>query len=77
MEGVAAGTLIFLEDGKVKESSTEDFAGFVRKHAYPLVGQLTPENYQFYMDRGLDMFWFGLDSGDSASVEQIKKGVTD
>lgn len=49
----------------------------MNKHAYPLVGNLNPENYQFYMDRGLDMLWFGLKPDDSESVEAIKEGVKD
>jgi hypothetical protein len=43
-----------------------------------LVGQLGPENYQFYLDRGLDMLWVGLklDSNNhDANVEVIKNGV--
>jgi len=29
------------------------------------------------MDRGLDMFWFGLKPDDAASVEEIRAGVQD
>lgn len=36
---------------------------------------MTPENYQFYQDRGLDIFWFGLNEGDTESVAAITQGV--
>lgn len=77
VEGSAEGSLLFVEDGKVAGTLAAggDVNKFVSENAYPLVGQLTPENYQFYMERGLDMFWFGLTEGDSDSVAAIKAGV--
>jgi len=66
-----------IEGSNAVEQESDDIDAFVSKYAYPVVGQLTPENYQFYMDRGLDMLWFGLKSDDTASVEAIKQGVQD
>jgi len=76
-EGQTEGSVLLVESGVVKSTlaAGEDVAKFVADNAYPLVGQLTPENYQFYMDRGMDMFWFGLAPSDSASVEAIVAGV--
>jgi len=44
-----AADLIYVEQGKVidKLTGSTEYEGFVNKYAYPLVGQLTPENYQF------------------------------
>jgi len=75
LEGHAAGTLVLVENGVATLSTTSGLEAFVNQNAYPLIGQLTPENYQFYMDRGLDLFWFGLSPSDTASVEAIREGV--
>lgn len=79
LEGQTAGTLVFLENGAAGATLAkgEDIAAFVSSRAYPVVGQLTPENYQFYQERGLDMFWVGLNSSDTAAVEELKEGVKD
>jgi len=52
-----------------------DIEKFFRANAYPLVGELTLDNLQFYRDRKLDSFWFGLDPNDTASVDAINQGV--
>mmetsp|Transcript_32048 Transcript_32048/g.69836 ORF Transcript_32048/g.69836 Transcript_32048/m.69836 type:complete len:102 (-) Transcript_32048:763-1068(-) len=46
VEGQAEGTLLFVEDGAVSGSVAAggDVNAFVSERAYPLVGQLTPEN---------------------------------
>lgn len=59
--------------------SDADIKNWVLKNAYPLVGELTPENYQFFMDRGLDLMWVGLDLDSKEkdnNIEIYKKGVS-
>lgn len=79
LEGQTEGNLVFVEDGAAGASLEKggDLAAFVSSRAYPVLGQLTPENYQFYQDRGLDMFWVGLNTDDSAAIAEIKAGVKD
>lgn len=52
LAGQTAGSLLFVEDGKVSQTlnsvgSNDELEKFVNDNSYPLVGQLTPENYQF------------------------------
>jgi len=79
LEGQEEGSVLYIDDGKVAATLAKggDLDKFISDNSYPLVGQLSPENYQFYMDRGLDMFWFGLNTDDEASVAAIKEGVAD
>lgn len=46
VSGQAEGTLLFVENGAVTSSVAAggDVSAFVSENAYPLVGQLTPEN---------------------------------
>lgn len=59
--------------------SDDDITAFISTNAYPVVGKLGPENYKFYLDRGLDMFWFGLEDDDNLekNVKIIEEGVSD
>jgi hypothetical protein len=77
VEGQTEGSVLLVEAGVMSKALAAggDVSKFVSENAYPLVGQLTPENYQFYMDRGMDMFWFGLAPTDSATVTAIVAGV--
>jgi len=77
LAGQTSGTVLLVSDGQVVDSLAAggDIATFVSLNAYPLVGQLTPENYQFWQDRKLDLFWFGLNTDDKLSVDTITQGV--
>lgn len=40
---------------------TESIVTFVNTEAFPLVGEIGPENFQKYLDRGLNLVWFFID----------------
>lgn len=79
LDGHNAGDVVVADNGVVTATLAAggDLDKFVSDNAYPTVGQLTPENYQFYMERGLDMFWFGLKLDDSldANVKVLNEAV--
>lgn len=77
LEGQEEGSLNLIEDGKVAHSMPKggDINKFIKKVAYPVVGNLTGENFKFFQERGLDMFWFGIKLTDTESIEAIKEGV--
>jgi len=77
LAGQTNGTVLLVSEGQVLDSLAAggDIATFVSSNAYPLVGQLTPENYQFWQDRKLNIFWFGLNLDDKPSVDAITQGV--
>lgn len=47
LDSHAEGTLGLVVDGAVTETTTSGYDAFVSANAYPVVGQLTPENFQF------------------------------
>lgn len=70
LENVEENTLVSINDQTIgeklnMETDKENLEEFIKKYSYPRVGQLGPENYQFYLDRGLDMLWVGLSLSDN------------
>jgi protein disulfide-isomerase A1 len=43
------------------EWTEEAISGFVRGNAFPLVGEIGPENYQKYLERGFPLVWIFID----------------
>jgi len=46
----------------------EALSGFVRGNAFPLVGEIGPENYQKYLERGFPLVWIFIDKSKDQSV---------
>jgi len=50
---------------------------FVNKNKYPLVSEFTAANEKMFDARNLDKMFFGLDKGDTESIQIIREGVKD
>jgi len=50
---------------------TDAIAAFVKTAAFPLVGEIGPENYQQYLDRGLNFLWLFYEVGADASTQAV------
>jgi len=52
------------------EWTVESLSEFVKAEAFPLVGEIGPENYQKYLERGLPLVWLFVDktSGDATTA---------
>jgi protein disulfide-isomerase A1 len=48
-------------DGKLKKKSVQKW---IEASSFPLVGEIGPDNYKKYMDRGLPLFWLNVDVDD-------------
>jgi len=54
--------------GKIKKKA---ITSWIEAAAFPLVGEIGPDNYKKYMDRGLPLFWLNIDVDDEASEAVI------
>lgn len=59
------------------EVTQEALTEFVLAESFPLLGEIGPENYQKYSDRGLPYFWFFLDpeAAETAELEAAAERV--
>lgn len=55
-------------DGKIKKKAIQTW---IEASAFPLVGEIGPDNYKKYMDRGLPLFWLSIDVDDEESEAVI------
>jgi protein disulfide-isomerase A1 len=51
--------------------NVEGIVNFVKSASFPLVGEIGPENYQQYLDRGFNFLWLFYEVGADASTEAI------
>jgi len=51
--------------------SVEGIVNFVKSASFPLVGEIGPENYQQYLDRGFNFLWLFYEVGADISTEAI------
>jgi len=51
--------------------NTEGIVNFVKSASFPLVGEIGPENYQQYLDRGFNFLWLFYEVGADASADAI------
>jgi protein disulfide-isomerase A1 len=51
--------------------NSEDIVSFVKSASFPLVGEIGPENYQQYLDRGFNFLWLFYEVGADVSTEAI------
>lgn len=57
-------------------SDADAIKAFIQKASFPLVGEIGPENYSKYVDRGLPMLWFFLeDSAKEETLPQAKEAA--
>jgi len=52
--------------------NTEGIVNFVKSASFPLVGEIGPENYQQYLDRGFNFLWLFYEIGTDDSNSAIK-----
>jgi len=50
------------------EFAEEALSNFVRGNAFPLVGEIGPENYQKYLERGYPLVWIFINKAKDAAV---------
>jgi len=50
------------------EWTEEALSNFVRGNAFPLVGEIGPENYQKYLERGYPLVWLFVEKSDKATI---------
>jgi len=58
------------------EFNTESLGSFVAGEAFPLIGEIGPDNYQKYLERGFPLTWFFLDSKDTEGSAALKAAAT-
>jgi len=51
--------------------NTEGIVEFVKSAAFPLVGEIGPENYQQYLDRGFNFLWLFYEVGADVSTQAV------
>jgi len=51
--------------------SVEGIVNFVKSASFPLVGDIGPENYQQYLDRGFNFLWLFYEVGNEVSTKAI------
>jgi protein disulfide-isomerase A1 len=71
------------DDGDVVfsgEFGAENFASeltdFIKGQSFPLVGEIGPETYQKYIERGFNFVWIFVDYNDEAQTAMIKDAIT-
>jgi protein disulfide-isomerase A1 len=60
--------------------TSEGIVPFVKSAAFPLVGEIGPENYQQYLDRGFNFCWLFVENGaktSDAAVEALSAVAKD
>jgi len=51
--------------------NVEGIVSFVKSASFPLVGEIGPENYQQYLDRGFNFLWLFYEVGAEASTQAL------
>jgi len=51
--------------------TTEGIVAFVKSASFPLVGEIGPENYQQYLDRGFNFLWLFYEVGAEESTSAV------
>jgi len=59
-------------DGTFNE---EAISNFVRSNAFPLVGEIGPENYQKYLERGYPLAWFFIHKDNNKDLIKVAMDV--
>jgi len=57
------------------EFNEDNVASFVRSNAFPLVGEIGPENYQKYLERGFPLAWFFINKEQDTDTLKAAKDV--
>jgi protein disulfide-isomerase A1 len=53
-----------------------DIQSWINVERFPLVGEIGPENYKDYMDRGLPLVWIALDPEDEPTKQRVVSALT-
>jgi len=51
--------------------TVEGIVNFVKSASFPLVGEIGPENYQQYLDRGFNFLWLFYEVGSDVSAQAV------
>jgi len=51
--------------------NVEGIVAFVKAAAFPLVGEIGPENYQQYLDRGFNFLWLFYEVGSDVTTKAV------
>jgi protein disulfide-isomerase A1 len=57
------------------EFDDDDISAWVKGEAFPLLGEIGPDNYQKYLERGQTLVWFFLEKDTSATAD-VKTAAT-
>jgi protein disulfide-isomerase A1 len=83
LEGVATGSAILhrnFDEPKVTyngDFTEELLTSFIKSNAFPLVGEIGPENYQKYVERGFPLVWIFIDKNDQATLNVAREVAKD
>jgi len=59
------------------EWNEEALSSFIRGNAFPLVGEIGPENYQKYLERGFPLVWIFVNKKDQAVIKAAQEAAKD
>jgi len=73
---VSAPSVVLFKDGEVPVVHSSSFSvpaltAFVNTEGFPLVGDIGPENFQKYVDRGLPLAWVFYDPDSDNSIDTL------
>jgi len=57
------------------ENAKEDLTSWIRAQSFPLIGEIGPENYAKYLDRGFNFVWIFIDF-DNDDQKKIVQDIT-
>lgn len=61
---------------EVTLSGRDSIGAWVKAEAFPLVGEIGPENFQKYLDRGLPLVWVFVDFKSDATAAALSEATT-
>ena len=76
-EAVEAPSVLLFKNGESAVVHSSSFTvpsltSFINAEGFPLVGEIGPDNFQKYVDRGLPLAWVFYDPNASDSTEQLQ-----
>ena len=75
---VSAPSVLLIKDGEAPVAHSSSFSvasltSFINAEGFPLVGDIGPENFQKYVDRGLPLAWVFYDPNAADNAEQLQR----
>jgi len=66
------GNVVYSGDFSDQEALTK----FIKAQSFPLVGEIGPENYQKYLERGFNFVWIFVDLDDAKQKDMLSNVIT-